>query len=43
VIEDYRIWIAVSGQAFEILATALPTPEYVAVALTPGIIYDFRV
>jgi hypothetical protein len=43
VIEDYQIWIAVSGQAFEVLASGLASPAYIAASLTPGITYDFKV
>jgi hypothetical protein len=33
----------VSGQTFEILASGLLTPDYTAINLTPGVIYDFKV
>lgn len=40
---DYRVSIAVQGQAFEYLATGLLTPEYTAINLTPGVTYEFKV
>ena len=43
IIEDYRISIAVTGQAFTVLASGLTEPKYTAINLTPGVIYDFKV
>lgn len=43
VIIDYRVSIAVQGQAFSYLADGLLTPEYKALDLTPGVTYQFKV
>lgn len=43
VIIDYRVNIAVAGEAFSILASGLLLPEYKATGLTPGVQYEFKV
>ena len=43
IIIDYQISIAVQGGTFTILASNLLEPEYQAVDLTPGVIYEFKV
>jgi hypothetical protein len=37
------VFIAETGQPLALLATGLTSPEYTAINLTPGIIYDFKV
>jgi hypothetical protein len=43
VIEDYRINIAIEGEAFSVLADGLLTPDYLAIDLTFGVTYQFKV
>ena len=43
VIIDYQVSIAVQGESFSVLASGLLDPEYLAINLTPGVIYDFKV
>jgi Fibronectin type III domain len=43
VIIDFQISIAVQGGTFSVLASNLLEPEYQAIGLTPGVIYEFKV
>ena len=43
VIDDYRVSFAVLGGSFSVLVSGLLTPDYKAVDLTSGVIYQFKV
>lgn len=40
---DYRINIAEQGQVFSVLADGLTNPNYLAIGLTAGVTYEFKV
>lgn len=43
VIEDFRVNIAVVGEAFTVLVSGLTSPEYLVTGLTFGVTYEFKV
>lgn len=43
VIEDYRVFIAVEGEAYSELVTGLVATNYAATGLTEGVTYNFKV